>query len=649
MLQQVVRHDLLASIVVFLVALPLCMGIAIASGAPVAAGLITGIIGGLVVGLLAGSPLQVSGPAAGLTVIVFDAIQRFGLESLGLIVLLAGAMQLIAGSLRLAQWFRAVSPAVIKGMLSGIGVLIFASQFHVMVDDAPKGSGLQNLASIPQAVIKGLDRPRLASRDEREFRTHALQQLGEFHRRQSDVATRLAERMPEHGDDGAPAGAADESAEARPSVHVSDLAEQQAQIDTELAVIIEGLTEFVPQQDGEKAEAIHLAARAAAEAVQAAHDELQAGPEGYSSATQRHAVAAIADLQAQLKNHSLAAQIGLLTIIVILVWQGFVPKSLRIVPAPLVAVLAATAVTYAVCLPVLYVEVPDNPLKDLHTPTLELLREADWSAILQMAAVIAAVASAETLLCCVAVDQLHEGPRTKFDRELVAQGIGNMTCGALGALPMTGVIVRSAANVQAGARTRWSAVFHGAWLATFVLLLSFLLRLVPTSALAAMLVYTGYKLINPKAVKELWQYGKGEVLVYLATVGVIVGKDLLAGVVTGVVLSGVKLLYTFSHLKVRTVYEGDGRKATLCLSGAATFIRLPKLAAALEQVPASTELHVDMTHLDYIDHACLDLLMSWARQHQATGGKLVMDWDSMHAKFRQEKRPPPREELRQSA
>jgi MFS superfamily sulfate permease-like transporter len=160
--------------------------------------------------------------------------------------------------------------------------------------------------------------------------------------------------------------------------------------------------------------------------------------------------------------------------------------------------------------------------------------------------------------------------------------------------------------------------------------------MVPTSALAAILVYTGYKLINPKVVKELWQFGKGEVAIYAATVAVIVGKDLLAGVLTGVVLSGIKLLYTFSHLKIRLTSDDEGRMATLSLYGSATFIRLPKLAARLEQVPASTELHVDMTHLDYIDHACLDLLMSWARQHEATGGKLVIDWDSMHARFRRD-------------
>ena len=151
-----VRRDFLASVVVFLVALPLCMGIAIASGAPPVKGIITGIIGGLVVGLLAGCPLQVSGPAAGLTVIVFDVIQRFGIGKLGIVVLVAGGIQILAGFLQLGQWFRAVSPAVIQGMLAGIGALILASQFHVMIGDTPKGSGLENILTIPEAAWKGL-------------------------------------------------------------------------------------------------------------------------------------------------------------------------------------------------------------------------------------------------------------------------------------------------------------------------------------------------------------------------------------------------------------------------------------------------------------------------------------------------------------
>ncbi len=145
-------RDLLASVVVFLVALPLCMGISIASGLPPTAGIITGIVGGIVVGILSGSPLQVSGPAAGLTVLVLQLVQQHGVEMLGVIVLFAGLLQFAAGVFKMGQWFRAVSPAVIHGMLAGIGVLIFASQFHVMLDRRPIGTGVQNLLGVPGAL-----------------------------------------------------------------------------------------------------------------------------------------------------------------------------------------------------------------------------------------------------------------------------------------------------------------------------------------------------------------------------------------------------------------------------------------------------------------------------------------------------------------
>ena len=239
------------------------------------------------------------------------------------------------------------------------------------------------------------------------------------------------------------------------------------------------------------------------------------------------------------------------------------------------------------------------------------------------------VASAETLLCATAVDKMHNGPRTQYDRELAAQGLGNMICGALGALPMTGVIVRSSANVEAGGKTRLSAFLHGAWLLLFVAALPFLLSMIPTASLAALLVFTGYKLVNTKVLKELRQYGWGEVVIYAATLISIVGFDLLTGVLIGVGLSAVKLLYTFSHLDVRAEDGPRPGVTVMHLRGTATFIRLPKLAAALERVPGGTELHVLFAELQYIDHACLDLLINWEKQHEAAGGRLVIDWDTL--------------------
>jgi MFS superfamily sulfate permease-like transporter len=203
----------------------------------------------------------------------------------------------------------------------------------------------------------------------------------------------------------------------------------------------------------------------------------------------------------------------------------------------------------------------------------------------------------------------------------------------LGGLPMTGVIVRSAANVEAGGRTRLATILHGVWLLVFVSLLAFVLRMIPTAALAAMLVYTGYKLINFRAIRELKQYGWNEVAIYLATLATIVCVDLLTGVVIGIVLSAVKLLYTFSHLSAHLNVDQSRHVAVLQLHGAATFIRLPLLASELERIPHNVELHVDFEHLNYIDHACLDLLMNWAKRHESIGGALVIDWESLHANF----------------
>lgn len=627
------RQDALASVVVFLVALPLCMGIAIASGVPVAAGLITGIVGGVVAGSLAGCPLQVSGPAAGLTVIVYEVVQRFGLEMLGVIVLMGGLIQILASVLKLGQWFRAVSPAVIMGMLAGIGVLIFASQFHVMVDDKPKGSGIQNLVTIPQAIWKGLAVPEFNSRDVRQFRTEMLRTVGELHRRQVKLHERLAERMPTRQD----AETLPESVASSVGIRKVDLADittEQTRITQALAVVVERLREFETQAGNrQKAERIGAAATSAVKSSEAALAATQQGNASDTLSLQAGAATSLAALLDQQKNHHLAAYLGILTIVVILLWQRFAPKKLKVIPPPLVAVVFATLVAALLAVPVFYVEVPNNLWSEVRFPNLTLLSAAPWAALFQAALLIAVVASAETLLCATAVDQMHQGSRTRYDRELFAQGVGNLVCGSFGALPMTGVIVRSSANVHAGGRTRLSAIFHGLWLLIFVAGLAFLLRLVPTASLAAILVYTGFKLVNPKSVGELRKYGWGEVAIYAATVSTIILFDLLSGVLVGIGLAAAKLLYTFSHLATNLELSPDTRKATLSLRGAATFVRLPRLASELERVPAGAELHVDFHHLDYIDHACLDLLVNWAKQHESTSGKLVIDWESLHARF----------------
>jgi MFS superfamily sulfate permease-like transporter len=293
----------------------------------------------------------------------------------------------------------------------------------------------------------------------------------------------------------------------------------------------------------------------------------------------------------------------------------------------LVAVVVATLLATLVSLPVLYVEVPNNIAKENFYPTLAELRAlfdpklagTVWFFIAQLAI----IASAETLLCASAVDRLHSGDPTDFDRELKGQGVGNLICGMLCALPMTGVIVRSSANVQAGARSRLSAIFHGLWLLLFVGAFAWLLRNIPMAALAGILVYTGYKLVDVHAIRSLARRGKTELGIYLATVIVTVSVDLLYGVIVGLILSVVKLLYVFSWLEI-DMGEAKEKKRTLNLRGAATFLKLPALAKTLESIPPETELHVNVDHLYYIDAACLDLFEGWQSKSSQFGGRLVI-------------------------
>jgi len=627
------KQDFLASIVVFLVALPLCVGIAMASGVPVAAGLITGIVGGFVVGWIAGAQLQVSGPAAGLTVIIFDLVQRHGLEVLGIAVLIGGALQLVAGLLHYGRWFRAVSPAVIHGMLAGIGILILSSQFHLMVDDTPKGNVIQNLASIPEAIQKGLPMPELGSVEERISRRDLLKQFGVLHEQQVQLRELAAVQitgMPEEENDQMKKGVQSPLLD---NSHQMPLVLKQKELSDQLDVLVKqldakGVAEIVRDPEGLK-----RATNQSLEQIRIAIDDLQEGHAEKVQQSQENIQHSLESVLGELKNHDWAAKIGLLTIFALVLWKVAVPKKLKLIPAPLVAIVIATLASVILKLPILYVEVPDNLWSEIHFPSLSVLQSVPLGVVFQAGIVLAVVASAATLLCATAVDQMQSGTRTDYDRELAAQGIGNMLCGFLGALPMTGVIVRSSANVEAGGKTRLSAILHGLWLLVFVSLMAFVLRMIPTAALAGLLVFIGYKLINFKAIRELRKYGWGEVGIYAATVIMIVCTNLLTGVIIGMVLSAVKLLHKFSHLDVRIELQQENEIAVLHLEGAATFVRLPLLAAELERVPHNLELHFEFERLTYIDHACLDLLMNWSKQHEAVGGTLVIDWESLHANF----------------
>jgi len=251
------------------------------------------------------------------------------------------------------------------------------------------------------------------------------------------------------------------------------------------------------------------------------------------------------------------------------------------------------------------------------------------SSLIVSAITIAFVASAETLLSASAVDQMHNGVRTNYDRELLAQGVGNALCGLLGALPMTGVIVRSSANVLAGAKTRLSTIFHGLWILLIVLLFPELLSVIPRATLAAILVYTGFKLVDLNQVRILKHYGRFPLLIYFVTLIGIITTDLLTGVIVGVVLSLSKVLWAASHLEIEIKHDVAAKRVELTLLGSATFLRLPQLAEALDDVPRGTELHVLLHKLRYIDHACIELLANWETQRKEDGGTLVMKRDDL--------------------
>ena len=483
--------DFLASIVVFLVALPLCMGIAMASGVAPEKGILAGIVGGLIVGPIAGSPLQVSGPAAGLVVLVWQIVDQFGIEGLGLSALVAGLLQLVAGSMGGGQIFRAVSPTVIFGMLSGIGILIFGSQFHVMLDMTPSPQAVQNLSLIPQKIFS----------------------------------------------------------------------------------YIFGPNNFIPA----------------------------------------------------------AAWVGLTTIALVLSWERFKKGSLRLIPGGLVGIVGGSTMAYVMELPVKLVNVPSSILPELGAWNLDkVIMLLTMPNFIVATLGLAVVASAETLLCASAVDKMHSGKRTNYNKELFAQGVGNAICGLFMALPITGVIVRSSANIEAGGKTALSAILHGAWLLAFVLIAPEVLNLIPTASLAALLVIIGWKLINFKILKELQTKGREELYIFLLIALSIVAFDLLTGIMIGLAAAVIQLLGRLTHLKVKVTKGSLANELNLEMEGAATFLKIPYLAGILENLPGNAILHVHLNHLTFIDHACLELLTQWGDQHQKSGGKVFLEWDALH-------------------
>ncbi len=478
-------RDLTSGLVVFLVALPLCLGIALASGAPLASGLVAGIVGGIVVGVLSGSHTSVSGPAAGLAAIVVAQIAALGsFDAFLLAVLIAGLLQIgmgMAGAGSLSAFFPS---SVIKGLLAAIGVILILKQFpHVLGHDTdPEG----------------------------------------------------------------------EMSFVQPDEHTTF---------TELGTVFGG--------------DIHLG----------------------------------------------AAVVGLASIALLVLWDRtrFLKRSN--VPGPLVVVLLG------VVLHLLFQRIggawaigPSHlvqiPVAESAAGFLSFFRIPDftqWSnpAIYFAAVTIAIVASLETLLNLEAVDKLDAQRReSPPSRELVAQGVGNVIAGLIGGIPVTSVIVRSSVNVGMGAKTKRSAIFHGLLLLVSVMLFPTYLNMIPLAALAAILLVTGCKLANPALFRQMWREGRSQFVPFVATLVSIVLTDLLVGILIGLGVSILFILYGNLRRPVRRIVETHLGNEILHieLANQVSFLNRAALDKVFKQARRGTHLLVDATDTHYIDPDVLSLI-----------------------------------------
>jgi carbonic anhydrase len=283
------------------------------------------------------------------------------------------------------------------------------------------------------------------------------------------------------------------------------------------------------------------------------------------------------------------------------------------IPAALVAVVVATAVAALTGADVDRVDLPSAPLAELTFPRWP---DAPLTEIAIAALTIAVVAGVESLLSAVAVDRMHNGPRARLNRELVAQGCANTVSGMLGGLPVTGVIVRSSANVAAGARTRASAVLHGVWIAAVVLLCAGLLEAIPLAALAAVLVVVGLRLISLAQIRTYARHR--ELPTYLITALAVVVTDLLTGVALGVAAAVLLMLWRLARCEIRAV-EGDPGEWTVTISGTLAFVGSGRVARALAAVPGGCRVAVEL-HLDYLDHGAFQVIEDWREAYVRAGG-----------------------------
>ena len=309
-----------------------------------------------------------------------------------------------------------------------------------------------------------------------------------------------------------------------------------------------------------------------------------------------------------------AAILGVITIAVLVLWKKLPWAGLRAIPAPLVAVVAGTVVSLVAKMDVKRVDLPDTlAFTQLKLPT-------EWGVFIVAVLTLAIIASIESLLCAVATDKLHSGPRSNLDKELTAQGAGNLVSGLLGGLPITGVIVRSSANINAGGVSRWSAVFHGVWILLCVLFLGSMIESIPLAVLAGLLVHVGINLVNLHHIRELIVHN--EVRIYWATVIGVTCVNLLAGVGIGVAVSVFYAIRRLSSVKIEKRQEDDIWK--VAIRGTLTFACVPKINYELSTLPAGSTVDIDL-NVDFIDHAAFESLHSWRVNHEKTGGKVCIE------------------------
>lgn len=483
-----IKKDTLASIIVFLVAMPLAIGISIACGLPIYCGIISGIIGGIIVGALSGNSLQVSGPAAGLILIVVDIINNLGMEKLFLIIFVVGLMQILFGFLSLGKWFRAISPAIIQGMLAGIGISIFLSQFHIMLDSKPNNSFIANILDLWKVIV-----------------------------------------------------------------------------------------DSVLPLDG--------------------------------------------------SSHHLAAIIGIITIAIIILWNAIPFKKIKAIPAALVAVIAASLIANLFHFDINYIQVGENFWGDATFIKLETFKHLFDLKVLISALVITFIASAETLLTSTAIDKMSDKSKTDYNKEIIAQGVGNSLSGIVGGLPITGVIVRSAANINADAQTRMSAILHGVWVLLFVSFFPAILNYIPISSLAAILVYTGYKLVDVDAAKHILKLSKGEFAIYAITLVAILFTNLFEGILAGFICALIKSAYKVLKVDIDTEINEETNTIKAKIHGNITFIQLPTLIEVLESLPKDKNITLCSERLHYIDHACIDFIKEWEHDRQSEIKKRNLNYD----------------------